>query len=95
MSSLTLDFEEKTQLLRHELLEHGIYTLMDDISSVRLFMEDHVFAVWDFMSLLKALQRCLTCVNIPWLPPSNPRIARINLPARNPINLRGFAVRPS
>jgi hypothetical protein len=54
--------------LRQALLDHPIYHDMRSPEALRTFMEHHVFAVWDFMSLLKALQQRLCCVSVPWVP---------------------------
>lgn len=54
---------------REVLLNHQVYSQIDRIESIQRFMEQHVFAVWDFMSLLKALQQKICCVSVPWLPP--------------------------
>jgi Protein of unknown function (DUF3050) len=62
--------------LRHALLNHPIYTEVSSLSRLREFMQMHVFAVWDFMSLVKRLQSELTSNSLPWLPPVNARIAR-------------------
>ena len=54
--SLTKD----VQPLRVKLLGHPLYGMIDSLTTLRVFMEYHVFAVWDFMSLLKSLQRSQT-----------------------------------
>ncbi|MEI8319475.1 MAG: DUF3050 domain-containing protein, partial [Planctomycetia bacterium] len=46
--------------LRLRLLAHSIYAMFDSPARLRRFLEHHVFAVWDFQSLLVALQQKLT-----------------------------------
>jgi hypothetical protein len=60
--------------LRKPLEIHPLYTRMNSSEDLRIFMEHHVFAVWDFMSMLKALQNALTCTTTPWVPKGSGRV---------------------
>lgn len=62
--------------LRQQLVEHPLYAQIQTLEDFQYFMEQHIFAVWDFMSLLKALQRGLTCVEVPWSPKGSPETRR-------------------
>ena len=53
---------------RDHLLKHPVYAHINNLDTLQHFSEIHVFAVWDFMSLLKSLQINLTSVSIPWVP---------------------------
>ena len=63
--------------LRDSLLQHPLYSVLENEAALKTFMEFHVFAVWDFMSLLKKLQIEICCVSLPWLPPKDLPTARM------------------
>jgi hypothetical protein len=67
--------KEAIEPTRHAVVEHPIYRRLNTMDAVTTFMEHHVFAVWDFMSLLKILQNRLTCVQVPWVP-TGPKVSR-------------------
>ncbi|MEJ6777323.1 MAG: DUF3050 domain-containing protein [Crocinitomicaceae bacterium] len=72
-----IDKIEKSILpLRNQLKQHSLYSSINNISDIQVFMENHVFAVWDFMSLLKFLQVKLTNISIPWTPSKYPVLSR-------------------
>ncbi len=52
----------------NELISHPVYKSLKSLRDIRVFMEYHCFAVWDFMSLLKSIQNKVTCTTVPWRP---------------------------
>lgn len=70
--------ENQKKILHMHLVHHQLYTNINSMKSLRQFMEIHVYAVWDFMTLLKRLQLEITRVAIPWKPsPYSKRLVRL------------------
>jgi hypothetical protein len=68
---------KSTLPLREKIASHEVYRHLQSLDQVRAFMEHHVFAVWDFMALVKSLQNALTCTASVWLPQGDPIIRRL------------------
>ncbi|MEO5327022.1 MAG: DUF3050 domain-containing protein [Magnetococcus sp. THC-1_WYH] len=62
--------------LREQLNRHPVYAAVTRMEDLRSFMEHHVFGVWDFMSLLKALQGVIAPCGQPWRPVGDPSLRR-------------------
>ena len=60
------------QIQKQQLLNHSLYQKINTVEDLHQFLENHVYAVWDFMSLLKALQNKLTCTSSPWFATPHP-----------------------
>ncbi|RZP07999.1 MAG: DUF3050 domain-containing protein [Flavobacteriales bacterium] len=71
------NLEKNLSSTRKSLINHSLYSKLDSKQKLVEFMENHVFAVWDFMSLIKALQRNLTCIEVPWIPNKNRLAGRL------------------
>ena len=63
--------------MRVRLLAHEIYLQLETLDDLREFMEHHVFAVWDNLSQLKALQNCISSPDVAWTPSEEPVSTRI------------------
>ena len=70
-------FEKELAPLKTTLTQHPLYDHITRLEDIKGFMEEHVFAVWDFMSLVKKLQVELTCTHLPWTPAKHPQTARL------------------
>jgi hypothetical protein len=58
--------------LREQIITHPVFENIGTLAELGTFMNFHIYAVWDFMSLLKALQNNLTCTTVPWFPVGDP-----------------------
>lgn len=68
-----LKLQEEIEPIRKKIVDHTVYAKVNSVERLSTFMQSHIYAVWDFMSLLKHLQRELTCIDHPWVPVGDPR----------------------
>ncbi|ACY18046.1 DUF3050 domain-containing protein [Haliangium ochraceum] len=69
--------QEHIAALTESARSHPLYAEVNNPAAVRAFMAHHVVCVWDFMSLVKSLQRDLIGWSLPWLPPRFAGAARL------------------
>lgn len=67
---------EYIQRLRDRLDAHPVYAALTSLDDLRVFMQHHVYSVWDFMSLIKYLQHHVAPARWPWTPHGDASIQR-------------------
>ena len=68
---------QELEPLKDKLRNHSLYNNIKDVEDLKIFSSAHVYAVWDFMSLLKFLQIKLTSTSLPWFPSENTTTAKL------------------
>lgn len=57
--------------LQAKLEAHPVYSALTRVEDLQVFMQHHIYSVWDFMSLIKFLQTHLAPTTWPWTPRGN------------------------
>ncbi|NDC82915.1 DUF3050 domain-containing protein [bacterium] len=71
------DLQDTIEPVRQTIIHHPVFEAIKTITHVQIFMQHHIAAVWDFMTLLKSLQIQLTGVTLPWEPVGSPSVRRM------------------
>jgi len=67
---------ENVKSLRKELATHPVYAAVKDKDDLAIFMQHHIYSVWDFMSLVKYLQNQIAPARTPWVPHGDAQVQR-------------------
>ena len=67
---------ENIKKLRKDLATHPVYSAVTDMNDLTIFMQHHIYSVWDFMSLVKYLQNQIAPAHTPWLPFADTHVQR-------------------
>ncbi len=67
---------ENVRKLRKELATHPVYAAVSDMKDLTIFMQHHIYSVWDFMSLVKYLQNQIAPARTPWMPFGDAQVQR-------------------
>ena len=68
-SDILLSFKERLE-------DHPVYDAVQNIDDLRIFMQHHVYSVWDYMSLIKYLQSVIAPTQYPWIPSGDASVRR-------------------
>ncbi|GAB6042094.1 DUF3050 domain-containing protein [Endothiovibrio diazotrophicus] len=60
---------------QQQLDRHPVYGAVGNVDQLRLFMAHHIYSVWDFMSLVKYLQKAIAPADFPWTPGPDAAVA--------------------